>query len=104
MAGPTLSQRVEELKGNVQEVAEDLAKYKAVAEFGKKVNDDKLTEVDTLAKKLQEKIVDVVVKLAAVEERIKSLDKGADRIWQIAPMVISVAAILVSVVVAFAKK
>lgn len=104
MEGPTLSQRVEELKRNLNEVAGDLAAYKAVAELGKKVADDKLVEVDALAKKLQEKVADAAVKLAAVEERVSGLDRGHDRLWQIAPMVVSVLAILVSVIVAFVKK
>jgi len=39
-----------------------------------------------------------------LEERVKALDKGTDRLWQFAPMVISVLAILVSVIVAFVKK
>lgn len=104
IAGPTLTQRLEELKGNLKEMAEELATYKAVSEFAKKVSDDRLIEVDSLAKKLQEKLSDAAVKLAAIEERIKAVEKGHDRLWQVAPMVISVAAILVSVIVAFVKK
>jgi DNA repair ATPase RecN len=98
MAGPTLSQQLVELKAELKEVAEEFATFKAVAEYGKKVNDDRLAEVDVLAKKLQERLSDALVKLAAIEERIKALEKGSDRRWQLAPMVLTGVSIFISLV------
>jgi hypothetical protein len=96
MAGPPLGQQVTELKGELREMAAELTRFKEVAEFARKVSDDKVAEVDLLAKKLQEKVADAVAKLAAIEERIKAFEKGADRRWQLAPILISAGGVLIS--------
>ena len=73
MAGPTLGQQVTELKGELREMAAELTRFKEVAEFARKVSDDKVAEVDLLAKKLQEKKLYTVQDLAALELRYHTL-------------------------------
>ena len=43
-------------------------------------------------------------RLAILEQRCVALEKGSDRTWQLAPMVISAVAVLISLLVAFLKK
>lgn len=47
---------------------------------------------------------ETTAKLAALEERCKALEKGSDRWWQFAPLVLSAIAILVSILVAVLRK
>jgi len=63
-----------------------------------------IKELQAISKEVHASCAKTTERIAALEERAKALEKGHDRLWQVAPMVISLAAILVSVIVAFAKK
>ena len=67
---------------------------------------DTRTAVARLDERLKavEKHVDHPATLSAHDQRLRALEKGTDRLWQFAPMVLATFALLVSAYVAFVKK
>jgi chromosome segregation ATPase len=61
-------------------------------------------DLHTTLTKLTDRLVEVEKTLPALEVRINALEKGTDRFWQIAPMVISVVGVIVSLIIALSKK
>lgn len=110
MPGKTLTQRVGEL-------AEKVERYIPVADYrldelkqdfaALKEQVRRLEELPIQVADLKERVKqfeDLPTQSARHDERLKTVEKGHDRVWQFAPMVISVLAILMSVVVALIKK
>ena len=60
--------------------------------------------VQSLVRELEKFDRELAVRFASLDERCKALEKGTDRTWQLAPIIISAVAILVSLIVAFVKK
>ncbi len=99
------------LKSELQTVTSKFEKDFALNEAsldGLQANADELKlalkKLEAAIEKLQERQSEVVAKLAAFDERFKSLEKSNDRTWQFAAMVISAVSLIVSLIVAFVKK
>ena len=104
MAGITLSQRVEELRRDLSTLREVVLCEETSNKYINDHNLDKFALIRAAIDKLTEKIAALDNRLTSLEERTKSLEKLNDRTWQIAPMVISVVGVLISLLVAYFKK
>lgn len=104
MPAPSPSQRVEALQ-------QELARLSATVGRGDGVNAveharlrERLTGVATELAGLRDRLKAEEEKVVALERRCAALEQWPDRVWQFAPMVISVLAALLSVVVAFVRR
>ena len=104
MPGPTLSQRIEELKRELNEIQQSIVKIETGQDYTEKHTYDKIVQLRASIDKHSDKIAALENRATSLEERSKSLEKLNDRTWQIAPMVISVAGVLISLLVAYFKK
>ena len=104
MPGPTQSQRIEELKRELNEIQRAIVKIETSNDFNEEYYREELERLRASIDKLSDKIAALENRVTSLEERAKSLEKLNDRTWQIAPMVISVAGVLISLLVAYFKK
>ena len=100
MARPTLSEQIDELRQQVTALKIVAAREEASNLLHQKELDRIRASID----KHSDKIAALENRATSLEERSKSLEKLNDRTWQIAPMVISVAGVLISLLVAYFKK
>lgn len=63
-----------------------------------------IKELQTVSKEVQASCAKTAERIAALEERAKSLEKGTDRRWQFAPMVISGVGVVIALVALFVKR
>ena len=104
MPGPTPTQRIEELRRDLGILSATVSKEHALLNQSGLTQEQKINTLEAQLQKLQERQQETLIKLASLEERTKALEKGTDRTWQFAPLIISGVAILVSTFVAFSKK
>ena len=111
MAGPTLTERVEELRRDLAAIKLSIVREDTTNQLFREASPAKGSEHRALLDKYQEKVSDLEKSLsdtqkqiATLEVQIKSLEKSNDRTWQVAPMVSSAVAVLISLLVAFVKK
>jgi chromosome segregation ATPase len=93
---PKTEHRMDEVEDELHALAADVRKLEALPQ--------QVADLRERVKQLEE----LPQQSARHDERLKTVekttDKTADRRWQLAPMAISVVALLVSVVIAFVKK
>ena len=111
MPGPTPTQRIEELRRDLDKLTALVEKNDAVNTVGHKALDEKMAEMKEGVNSFREKFTDFLKSSVDHEGRIKALEKGSDRRWQFAPIVVSCASIFISavgvvaaIVIALAKK
>ena len=100
MARPTLSEQIDDLRQQVTALKIVAARDEALNLSHQKDLDRLRAAID----KLSDKIAALENRVTSLEERTKSLERLNDSTWQIAPMVISVAGVLISLLVAYFKK
>ncbi len=110
MAAKTVTQRVDELAEKVEgyipvtdyrldELKQDFAALK-----------QQVRQLETLPQQVADlkervkQLEELPQQSARHDERLKTVEKGTDRLWQFAPMGISVIALITSVILAFVKK
>ncbi len=94
---PTNTQKIDELVRTV-------VKLEAILEERSRRQDAEADRLRDETRRLQQAVEGHATKITATEQRCAALEKGTDRFWQIAPMIISGIAVLVSLIVAFLKK
>jgi predicted RNase H-like nuclease (RuvC/YqgF family) len=90
VAGPSLTQRVEELTKQVHELEKAFERYRAVTELAltnleKQLADKKAAEDQHQARvnELQQKLHEQTAKNASLDEKTRHLEKLSDRTWQV---------------------
>ncbi len=104
MPGLTLSDRVEELRRDVTTLQVAITREEIGNNYSRKMTQENHERLRASIDKLTDKCNTLDNRITSLEERAKSLEKLNDRTWQIAPMVISVAGVLISLLVAYFKK
>ena len=82
MARSTLTQRVEAIDDQVDELEDLYENHRLVVEFRLSEHARQLIERVRIDEQLQNKIVDLSSRLAATEEKSRMLEKLSDRGWQ----------------------
>ena len=88
----------------ILEIAEKQAVFSAGLETLKQLNKQDVEERNQLTRRVDDEFKLIAQRLAVCEEKINHLEKLSDRSWQLAPLVISSVAIIVSLIVAVLKK
>ena len=83
MAGPTLTQRVEELTEKLQGLQNALDTYKQLTDLKLKVLQDEVFDRKKNEEQLRVQVADLQQKNAALEERSRGQEKTTDRGWQL---------------------
>jgi hypothetical protein len=83
VAGPTLTQRVEELTKEIQRLQTALGQLQTVTDLKLRVLEDDASERKRVEEQLREQIADLQQKNAALEERSRHQEKTSDRGWQL---------------------
>lgn len=104
MANPTLTERVDELRRDLTVFRELAVREEMTLKITNSTNSEKLSDARVTIEKLQDKLASLEVRLTELQGRCTALEKSSDRTWQLAPMVISAVAVLISLLVAFFKK
>ena len=104
MATPSPTQRIQELQREVDKLQGTVERNYHVNVVEHRKLEERLGELREALNKFQEKLASLDVCQTELQGRCIALEKGADRSWQIAPMIISAIAVLISLLVAFLKK
>ena len=114
MAGKTVSQRLEEITARVLQHIPEAETRMGVYERELRALTADVRKLETLPQQVADlkervkQLEELNPQAARHDERLKTLekttDKGSDRRWQLLPILVSVVAILMSVIVAFTKK
>lgn len=98
------AQRINELSERLKELGGTVETRFGVASVTLDILKQQIADLTSELNKLKDGQKALEVADGRIEERLKALEKGTDRTWQLAPLVISAIAILVSLIVAFVKK
>ena len=82
MARITLTQRVESIDERLEELDRAFENHRAIADFHMDHLEAELTERAKIDDQLQAKFAEQAAKNAAMEEKIRMLEKLSDRGWQ----------------------
>ena len=104
MAIPTNTERIDELRRELAVVRESAIREELTLKITNVANSEKLSEARVAIEKLQDKLASLEVRLTELQGRCVALERSGDRTWQIAPLIISAVAVLISLLVAVLKK
>lgn len=89
------------LKNNTQKIEElntRVSEQIPLLEYQLKVLKENVDKYEKRVEKQEETLQAALKENAAQNERIKALEKGSDRRWQLAPILLSVAAVVLSII------
>lgn len=104
MAMPSPTQRIQELQREADKLGGTVGRNEHVNAVEHRQFEERLGEFREAIAKLTEKIASLDVGLTELQSRVTALETSTNRSWQLAPMVISAVAVLISLLVAFLKK
>lgn len=93
---PTNTERIDELIRVV-------VKLETMMEERSKRHDSEYERLREETRRLQQTVDSHATQLTAVEQRASALEKGSDRRWQLAPIIVAAAAIVISILFGIAN-
>lgn len=100
----THSEAIDELTKRVDALALALEGLRTLSTVEIEHFKGQIKELQAVSKDVQGLCAKAAERIAALEERAKALEKGTDRIWQLAPMVISGVGVVIALIALFVKK
>jgi len=102
--GPTLAQRIEELRRELDRLSAIVERQDAVGAVTQRATGEQIGELKDAVLRIQQQITELTKACTELDGRANALEKGSDRIWQFAPMVISGVGVVIALIALFVKK